>query len=278
MTISEDYRMTDPICKFNDSKASAINCSEFIYETTDVQSRPIHSTQHHVGLILKGRATLTVNGESHTLTQGDVYFIKKGSVFSLERSDGTEYLYISFSGWHADDLIERLRLSSQRCVFKGSSGILPFWRTCFDRSESGNLDLFSEAVLLYTAAELADSKKSSNGLADRMAEYADGHYGDPSLTLSVIADELGYDKKYLSSLFKAQKKVTFTEYLRTLRIKHSAFLFEEGVESVKSVAILSGFSDALYFSRIFKQETGKSPSEYIKGVERTKKQNTINSN
>ena len=38
---------------------------------------------------------------------------------------------------------------------------------------------------------------------------------------------------------------------------------EEGVESVKSVAILSGFSDALYFSKIFKQETGMTPSAYF---------------
>ena len=256
--------MTDPICKFNDSKANAINCSQFIYETTDAQGRPIHASQHHVGMMLKGEAILTVNGEEHTLSEGDVYFIKKGSVFSIKRSADTEYLYISFSGWHADDLMARMGLSSQKCTFPGSSDILSFWKSCFDRSENGNLDLFSEAVLLYTVAELSDSKKESNELSDRISEYANNNYSDPSLSLNVIADELGYDAKYLSAVFKAQKKVTFTEYLRTLRIKHAAFLFEEGVESVKSVAMLSGFSDALYFSRVFKQETGKTPSEYIK--------------
>lgn len=256
--------MTDPICKFSDSKANAINCSQFIYETTDVQSRPIHASQHHAGLIIKGEAMLTVNGEEHTLSEGDVYFIKKGSVFSVKRNTDTEYLYISFGGWHADDLMARMNLSSQRCTFSVTADIRRFWKGCFDRSEDGNLDLFSEAVLLYTVAELSDSKKESNELSDKITEYANSNYSDPSLSLNVIANELGYDSKYLSAVFKAQKNVTFTEYLRTLRIKHAAFLFEEGVESVKSVAMLSGFSDALYFSRVFKQETGKTPSEYIK--------------
>ena len=263
--------MNNPICKFNDSKASAINCSQFIYETTDVQSHPIHATQHVVGLMLGQYATLTVNGETHLLSDGDVYFIKKGSVFSITTEACAEYLYIAFSGWHADDLIERMKLTSQKCTFRGKAEITAFWKTCFERSESGNLDLFSEAVLLYTAAELSENEKSHGGLADQITEYADNHYGDPSLSLPIIADELGYDAKYLSSLFKAQKKVTFTEYLRALRIRHAAFLFEEGVESVKSVATLSGFSDPLYFSKIFKQETGKTPTEYIKSSSKAKK-------
>ena len=55
----------------------------------------------------------------------------------------------------------------------------------------------------------------------------------------------------------------FTQYLRDLRIKRSIFLIEQGINSVKSIAILSGFSDALYFSTVFKQSVGLSPRDYI---------------
>ena len=41
---------------------------------------------------------------------------------------------------------------------------------------------------------------------------------------------------------------------------------EQGVASVKNVAILSGFEDALYFSKVFKQAEGITPSEYIKNI------------
>ena len=84
------------------------------------------------------------------------------------------------------------------------------------------------------------------------------------VSISDIAKALKYDPKYLSALFKDKVGITFTEYLRDVRCRHAAFLFDEGINSVKSVAILSGFSDALYFSKIFKRETGISPTDYIK--------------
>ena len=254
----------EPICKFNDSRANAINCSQFIYETTDIQNRPMHAACHHIGIVLTGTGALHINGECWPLAVGDVYFVKKGSVFSVERVSEMAYLYISFHGWHADELVERLGISQHHCAFGGHGDLISFWTSCFDRAESGNLDLFSEAVLLYTVANLAETKKESNDLSSKIAEYANNNFHNPHLNLSDIAGELGYDPKYLSALFKAKRDITFTKYLRLLRIKHAAFLFEEGVESVKSVAMLSGFSDALYFSKIFKQETGMSPSDYLK--------------
>ena len=63
-----------------------------------------------------------------------------------------------------------------------------------------------------------------------------------------------------------QMGISYVEYLRNLRIKRAVFLMEQGVASVKNVAILSGFEDALYFSKVFKQAEGVTPSEYIKNL------------
>ena len=54
----------------------------------------------------------------------------------------------------------------------------------------------------------------------------------------------------------------FSEYLRLVRVKHAVMLIENGVTSVKNVASLSGFSDPLYFSKVFTESVGVSPSEY----------------
>ena len=256
--------MRDPICKFNDSKASAVNCSQFIFETTSVQEEPQQASSHLIGLIAKGEGQLTVNGEAFSLSEGEIYTVKKGSVFSLKRASDMEYYYISFSGWHADDLIERMGLSGACRVFRGNSELRDFWTSCFYRAESGNLDLFSEAVLLFTAANVSEKQKEKNELVDKITEYVTDNFDDPSLSISVIAKALKYDPKYLSALFKDKVGITFTEYLRDVRCRHAAFLFDEGINSVKSVAILSGFSDALYFSKIFKREMGVSPTDYIK--------------
>ena len=57
--------------------------------------------------------------------------------------------------------------------------------------------------------------------------------------------------------------ITFSEYLKNTRIKHAIFLIEQGITSVKNIAILSGYRDPLYFSKIFQQTVGISPSIFI---------------
>ena len=69
--------------------------------------------------------------------------------------------------------------------------------------------------------------------------------------------------KYLSHFFKEKMNVSYSEYLRSLRFQYAISLFELGISSVKNVALLSGFSDPLYFSNSFKKAIGISPSEFI---------------
>ena len=255
--------MKDSVCKFNDSIANAVNCTQFVYETSDIQKNTVKNTVHCLGIVVKGAGSITVQQRNETLSAGDVYVIRKNTEFSIQRGADMEYSYISFHGWRADELMERIGASRHSLVFHGHEALLPFWLSCFSKAERGNLDLFSESVLLYVMAHLTELPKEKNDLSEKITEYINERFSNPTLSISEIAKELGYDPKYLSAVFKSKKGVTFTEYLRTLRVKHAAFLFEEGIESVKSVAVLSGFSDALYFSKRFKAETGMTPSEYI---------------
>ena len=89
------------------------------------------------------------------------------------------------------------------------------------------------------------------------------NFRDPEFSLAQIAKEIGYNAKYLSHYFKKKMNVTYSEYLRTLRFKYAMSLFELGLSSTKNVALLSGFSDPLYFSSAFKKALGISPKEFI---------------
>ena len=82
----------------------------------------------------------------------------------------------------------------------------------------------------------------------------------------MIADEIGYNSKYLSHLFKEKMGVSYSEYLRSFRFKYAISLFELGISSVKNAALLSGFSDPLYFSNAFKKAIGMSPKEFISSI------------
>ena len=57
-------------------------------------------------------------------------------------------------------------------------------------------------------------------------------------------------------------EINFTDYLADIRIKHAIQLLEQNKLSVSELAEKCGYSDPLYFSRVFKKITGVSPSKY----------------
>ena len=97
-----------------------------------------------------------------------------------------------------------------------------------------------------------------------MLEIAKQSFTDAEFSISTVAEELNYNPKYLSHFFKKKMGITYSEYLRTLRIQYAASLFDHGIDSVKNIAFLSGYTDPLYFSSVFKKVTGLSPKEYMK--------------
>ena len=73
--------MKDSICKFNESIASAVNCTQFIYETSDIQQRTLKAATHLIGIVVKGGGSITLHGETKALSVGDIYVVKKDARF-----------------------------------------------------------------------------------------------------------------------------------------------------------------------------------------------------
>jgi YesN/AraC family two-component response regulator len=57
----------------------------------------------------------------------------------------------------------------------------------------------------------------------------------------------------------------FSEYLNQERIRR-ATAYLDGDTTVISAAYQAGFNNVTYFNRVFRQQTGKTPSEYKKGM------------
>ncbi len=71
-------------------------------------------------------------------------------------------------------------------------------------------------------------------------------------------------------------EATYSEHLRTLRIRYAVSLFDHGINSVKNIALLSSFTDPLYFSGVIKRQMGVSPTQYLRNIDKTiKKKNKI---
>lgn len=75
-----------------------------------------------------------------------------------------------------------------------------------------------------------------------------------------IADFCGIDRSYLSKVFKYATGYTIQEYLIRFRIKKAKQLLKETAMPVQHVSYSVGYNDAFSFSKVFKKQTGMSPS------------------
>ena len=131
-----------------------------------------------------------------------------------------------------------------------------------------NANILSEGVLLCTLSYLTNNvseeqKKRPEHQFDMLLDYVNTNYRDPDLSLKKIAGIFSYTEKYISHLFKKKMNVGFNQYLNDLRIQYAYDLFATGVQSVSEIAVRCGYSDPLYFSKVFKKRVGLSPTEYM---------------
>ena len=256
------------ICKFNFNKSSDLVCDRFVYETAGGQASGAVAAHYLLGVVCDGEGVLECGAETYTLARSTLVLVCKGASFCV-RGEGLCYLYISFDGRRAQELVERVGVAGQVCGFPPSQAgerVAAFGMECLQIADDSNLDMLGESVLLLALAHLTKHARPHGELIARIIARAGEAFSEADFSLSALARELGYDGKYLSSLFKKKMGIPFTQYLRELRVKHAVFLIEQGVFSVKSIAILSGYPDALYFSKVFKQEMGESPRAYIERV------------
>ena len=96
----------------------------------------------------------------------------------------------------------------------------------------------------------------------KILSYIHGHYAE-KLSLDHIAKEVGLCKSECCRFFKRQMGESPFDYLLGYRIGRSLAFLQDGL-TVSQAAAAVGFTDASYFSKVFRSRTGRSPSEYRK--------------
>jgi len=82
------------------------------------------------------------------------------------------------------------------------------------------------------------------------------------LSVNELASRMGLNRSYLTTLFKEHTGQSIQEYLIEFRLQQSILRLQRANYSVKQAALECGFSDSLYYSRLFKAHYGVSPRAY----------------
>lgn len=78
--------------------------------------------------------------------------------------------------------------------------------------------------------------------------------------------DVGLTLRRITDIFKEEYGVTPKEYADSLRLKEAKRLLANSGEKIIDIAFLTGFSSLSAFNRFFKNQTGRTPSDYRRKV------------
>ncbi len=113
---------------------------------------------------------------------------------------------------------------------------------------------------LFSSSQASQAKVSFR----RAVEYMECEYKNSELVMSEVAQFAFVSNTYLGMILKKETGKTFIEYLTEIRVRHAKELLHLSDLKNYEVAEACGFSDATYFSTVFKKVCGLSPSAYRK--------------
>lgn len=84
-------------------------------------------------------------------------------------------------------------------------------------------------------------------------------YLNPEMTTETVISALGTNRTYFARMMTAEFGMKFSDFLNQARLSYSAELLKSTDRSISDIALSSGFKDASYFGRRFKEKYGVTP-------------------
>ena len=105
-------------------------------------------------------------------------------------------------------------------------------------------------------------KNIYNEPALNIIKYINEHYNSYDLSLEDISKNTFLTPAYICVIFKDFTGKTVNKYITEYRIMQAKELLKYSNIKMNDIALKVGYRDGNYFAKIFKKETGYSPSEY----------------
>ncbi|MFC9539973.1 phosphoenolpyruvate hydrolase family protein [Lysinibacillus sp. NPDC056959] len=116
-------------------------------------------------------------------------------------------------------------------------------------------------------SKITDGLESQDDYINFTKKYISLHYMD-EISLNEVAEILSLSRSYLSTLFKKEMGISFTEYLINFRLNRAIEILKFEKIPLNNIAEMVGYPDYTQFSKIFKKYKGVSPKNYLTSISR----------
>ncbi|MCR4950074.1 MAG: AraC family transcriptional regulator [Solobacterium sp.] len=133
-----------------------------------------------------------------------------------------------------------------------------------NQSVSASLIPIYSQLIITMIETLEKGQKKYSDIIQQITDSILNNYSDPNYDLNEALETLPFSTEYLKRIFKNEVGVTPKQFLTQKRLENAAknlAISGDGM-NISQIARQSGFSDPLYFSKLFKSRYGVSPKNY----------------
>lgn len=133
--------------------------------------------------------------------------------------------------------------------------------------QSEKLKLKYTKDYLADATELVHSEKDKDFM-NKLLEVIEGNIQNPNLDVDFLCHSLFISRTKLYQKIKSISDQSIGDFIKTIRLKKAIQIMTHEDVAFNEVAFRIGLQSHAYFSRVFKKEFGKSPSEFMHSLKR----------
>ena len=227
-------------------------------------------------LIIDGSFELTVDGVTEIARAGDICVITPFRTHSWHTPQTCTVWQLVISMDFVEDFLsgDNLYISGTKAVFTPQKALFDYIVNIFPTPHAmqDNIDYDTERYWTIKSIVYAvfseymrsiprKSARLSNNIITKLLIYLKEHYSD-DIDLATVAEQLGYNKTYLSRCIRTIPGVNFRRLINSLRIEHAKSLLITSNLTVLNIALECGFTNERTFQRVFIDNVGKSPRDY----------------
>ena len=217
-----------------------------------------------LGICYGGNCSIVSGENVYDLSEGDIYLCPPDveHYMFIEEIEGLTGCVIKFCDF------DILKLDHIYTVLKSDGDtVASLISIALKLSEGeGVANAMAVSYLLDAIVRLIvkdDEPRVCSSTVMMLRERIESRYFDTEFKIPTAITELGYNADYLRRLFKQEMGISPSDYLTEIRVERAkALLAEPKGLAITQIAYACGFYDANYFTRLFGQKVGMTPSEY----------------
>jgi AraC-like DNA-binding protein len=229
--------------------------------------------EYQIIYVTKGEGIFETASKRYEVNPGSIMIVFPGvrHYYKPVYEIGWMEYWVGFKGEHFEMLRSRGFLNAQQPFFEIGlqNNILDLYNDIIEevRNQKPLYQTVASTKILALISEInaCARRRAQTCHAAQVVESAkfimvENIYGD--IDISSIASQLSTSVSRLNDVFKTYTSMTPYQYYIHIKIHAAKSLLEQGDLSVKEVAYKLGFEDQYHFSRLFKQKTGITPSQW----------------